>query len=313
MKYDHGISAIDTGFFRPRFDASHLVVEQGRAAFVDVGTNYSVPGLLAALSTEGLTPADVDYVILTHVHLDHAGGAGMLMRELPSAQLIVHPRGARHLIDPTQLIAGATAVYGPEEIQRSYGELIAVPQERVVHAGDGFVIDLAGRLLLCLDTPGHARHHICIYDERSRSFFTGDTFGLSYREFDTEQGAFIIPTSTPVQFEPDAMRASIERMLTYSPEAMFLTHYGRVTDVPRLAENLIEQIQAMVDIANANSSAADRHAQIMAQLAELYVGRAKAHGCSMDVAHMHELLVMDIELNAQGLEVWLDRKKAVTA
>jgi len=313
MKYDHGISAIDTGFFRPRFDASHLVVEQGRAAFIDVGTNYSVPGLLAALSTEDLTPADVEYVILTHVHLDHAGGAGMLMRELPNAQLVVHPRGARHMIDPTQLIAGATAVYGAEEIQRSYGELIAVPEERVVQASDGFVIDLAGRLLLCLDTPGHARHHICVYDERSRSFFTGDTFGLSYREFDTEQGAFIIPTSTPVQFEPDAMRASIERMLTYSPEAMFLTHYSRVTDVPRLAENLIEQIQAMVDIANANSSAADRHAQIMAHLAELYIGRAKAHGCSMDVAQMHELLAMDIELNAQGLEVWLDRKKAVTA
>ena len=313
MKYDHGISAIDTGFFRPRFDASHLIVEQGSAAFIDVGTNYSVPGLLAALSAEGLTPADVDYVILTHVHLDHAGGAGMLMRELPNARLVVHPRGARHMIDPTQLIAGATAVYGPEEIQRSYGELIAVPEVRVVPAGDGFVIDLAGRLLLCLDTPGHARHHICIYDERSRSFFTGDTFGLSYREFDTERGAFIIPTSTPVQFEPDAMRASIERMLTYSPEAMFLTHYSRVTDVPRLADNLIEQIQAMVDIANANSSASDRHALIMTQLAKLYVGRAKAHGCNMDVAHMHELLAMDIELNAQGLEVWLDRKKAVTA
>ncbi len=313
MEYEHGISAIDTGFFRPRFDASHLIVEQGRAAFVDVGTNYSVPGLLAALSAEGLTPADVDYVILTHVHLDHSGGAGMLMRELPNAQLIVHPRGARHMIDPTQLIAGATAVYGPEEIQRSYGELIAVPEERVVQAGDGFVIDLAGRLLLCLDTPGHARHHICIYDERSRSFFTGDTFGLSYREFDTERGAFIIPTSTPVQFEPDALRASIERMLTYSPEAMFLTHYSRITDVPRLAENLIEQIQAMVDIANANSGAADRHTQIMAQLADLYIGRAEAHGCRMDAAHMRELLAMDIELNAQGLEVWLDRKKAAAA
>lgn len=313
MKYEHGISAIDTGFFRPQFDASHLIVEQGRAAFVDVGTNYSVPGLLAALAAEGLTPADVDYVILTHVHLDHAGGAGMLMRELPNAQLIVHPRGARHMIDPTQLIAGATAVYGPEEVQRSYGELIAVPEERVIQAGDGFVIDLAGRLLLCLDTPGHARHHICIFDERSRSFFSGDTFGLSYREFDTERGAFIIPTSTPVQFEPDAMRASIERMLTYSPEAMFLTHYSRVTGVPRLAENLIEQIQAMVDIANANSSASDRHARITTQLAELYLGRAKAHGCSMDVAHMRELLVMDIELNAQGLEVWLDRKKPAMA
>jgi len=308
--FDHGISAIDTGFFRPRFDASHLIVENGRAAFVDTGTNYSVPRLLDALRNRQLSIDAVDYVILTHVHLDHAGGAGLLMRALPNARAVIHPRGVRHMVDPGALIAGATAVYGAEEIQRSYGELVPIPAERIDTAGDGYVIDLAGRELVCLDTPGHARHHICIHDARSGAFFTGDTFGLSYREFDTDKGAFILPTSTPVQFEPDALKASIERMLGYAPRQMFLTHYSRVTDIERLAHDLFVQIDAMVAIVRAHVDTPDRHARIIDDLANLYIARAQAHGCTFDAARTRELLAMDIELNAQGLEVWIDRGKS---
>jgi glyoxylase-like metal-dependent hydrolase (beta-lactamase superfamily II) len=308
--FDHGISAIDTGFFRPQFDASHLLVENGRAAFVDTGTNYSVPRLLGELREKQIPVDAVDYVILTHVHLDHAGGAGLLMRELPNARAVIHPRGVRHMVDPGALIAGATAVYGAEEIQRSYGELVPIPADRIDTAGDGHVIDLAGRVLVCLDTPGHARHHICIHDARSGAFFTGDTFGLSYREFDTDKGAFILPTSTPVQFEPDALKASIERMLAYAPRQMFLTHYSRVTDIERLAHDLFVQIDAMVAIVRAHAGAADRHARITDDLADLYIARAQAHGCTFDAARTRELLAMDIELNAQGLEVWIDRSKA---
>jgi glyoxylase-like metal-dependent hydrolase (beta-lactamase superfamily II) len=308
--FDHGISAIDTGFFRPQFDASHLIVENGRAAFVDTGTNYSVPHLLGELRKKQIPVDAVDYVILTHVHLDHAGGAGLLMRELPNARAVIHPRGVRHMVDPGALIAGATAVYGAEEIQRSYGELVPIPADRIDTAGDGYIIDLAGRELLCLDTPGHARHHICIHDARSGAFFTGDTFGLSYREFDTDKGAFILPTSTPVQFEPDALKASIERLLGYAPQQMFLTHYSRVTDVERLAHDLFVQIDAMVAIARAHAGTADRHACIMEDLSDLYIARAQAHGCTFEAARTRDLLAMDIELNAQGLEVWIDRSKA---
>lgn len=308
--FDHGITAIDTGFFRPRFDASHLIVERGRAAFIDVGTNYSIPLLLDVLKQKGLDVDAVDYVILTHVHLDHAGGAGLMMQKLPNAKLVVHPRGARHMIDPSALIAGATAVYGAEEIARSYGTLAAVPAGRVVEAAEGHVVDLAGRELLCVDTPGHARHHICIHDARSRAFFTGDTFGLSYREFDTDKGAFILPTSTPVQFEPDALKHSIARMLERDPQQMFLTHYSRVTDVRRLARDLFEQIDAMVAVARAHAQDADRHARIAHDLADLYISRAQAHGCTHSPEQVRELLAMDIELNTQGLGVWLERQKA---
>jgi len=306
-----GISSVDTGFFRPRFDASHVIVEDGRAAFVDVGTNHSVPRLLAALDVLGVDPDAVDYVILTHVHLDHAGGAGLLLQRLPNARLVVHSRGARHMIDPSQLIAGATAVYGADEVQRSYGELVPVDAARVDIAHDGYTIELEGRPLRFLDTPGHARHHVCVHDARSAAFFTGDTFGLSYREFDTAKGAFILPTSTPVQFDPDALKASIARMLEYAPRQMFLTHYSRVGEVPRLARDLDEQIDAMVAIARRHATdGATRHARIAADLAELYCARAAAHGCTFGAERVRELLAMDIELNAQGLEVWLDRAAA---
>ena len=276
IDFEQGISAIDTGFFRPRFDASHLIVERSRAAFIDVGTNHSVPLLLAALREKNLSVESVDYVILTHVHLDRAGGAGALIRHLPNARLVVHPRGARHMIDPSQLIAGATAVYGAEEIQRSYGQLLPVDAARVDIANDDHVIHLAGRELVCLDTPGHARHHMSLYDARSRAFFPGDTFGLSYREFDTDKGAFILPTTTPVQFEPEALHTSIERMLGYTPQQMFLTHYSRVTEVARLAQDLHEQIDAMVAIARKHAGDPQRHERITADLADLYTSRAAA-------------------------------------
>lgn len=303
-----GIHRIDTGFHRPHFDASYLVVEGGRAAFIDCGTNHSQPRLLHALAAAGLTPAAVDWLILTHVHLDHAGGAGELMARLPSARLIVHPRGARHMIDPTQLIAGATAVYGEAEMLRSYGTLRPIPAERVVAAVDGHVVDLAGRALVCLDTPGHARHHNAIHDERSASLFTGDCFGLSYREFDTARGAFIIPTTSPVQFDPIAMHASIERVLGCAPRALHLTHFGRIDEPRRCGDELHEQIEAMVAIARRHAQDPDRHTAIKADLAQLYLERARAHGCAVDAARIGALLDVDIELNAQGLGVWLDRQ-----
>jgi glyoxylase-like metal-dependent hydrolase (beta-lactamase superfamily II) len=183
-----------------------------------------------------------------------------------------------------------------------------VPAERVVEAGDGHVIDLAGRSLLCLDSPGHARHHMVIWDERSRSFFTGDTFGLSYRELDGPKGPFILPTTTPVQFEPDALKASIRRMLSFDPSGMYLTHFGRVEDVVPLAAALFEQIDAMVAIAREHGAADNRHQRITAALTNLYRTRALAHACPRSSAEVAQILAMDIELNAQGLEVWFDRE-----
>lgn len=306
---DHGIHTIDTAFHRDHFDAAYLIVENGRGAFIDCGTSYSVPRMLAALTDAGLSPAEVDWLVVTHVHLDHAGGAGALMAQLPNARLVVHPRGAPHMIDPAKLIAGATAVYGEEEMVRSYGRILPVPEERVVVAEDGHRVDLAGRELLCIDTPGHARHHQCVWDARSCCWFTGDTFGLSYRELDSDQGAFVLPTSTPVQFEPEALKASIARLLSHSPQGMYLTHYGRVDDVEKLAGDLYEQIDAMTAIARNCDGRDDRHQCMTDALALLYQDRARKHGCPLDDGGVARVLAMDIELNAQGLASWLDRDR----
>ena len=306
MAITHGIHAIDTGFVRPRFDAAYLVVENGRGAFIDCGTNFAVPRMLEALDGAGLAPADVDWLILTHVHLDHAGGAGELIAQLPNARLVVHPRGARHMIDPSALWAGASAVYGEAVMEQTYGRLRPVPAERVIEAPDGHMVDLAGRPLRCLDTPGHAKHHLTVYDERTNVCFTGDVFGLSYRDFDTADGPFILPTTSPVQFDPTALHASIERLLALRPSAMYLTHYGRVEDVERLAADLHVQIDAMVALARSAQGRIDRHAALVASLTELYATRARAHGWREGRDALRQLLGMDIELNAQGLEVWLD-------
>lgn len=306
----HGIDAIDTGFYRPRFDAAYLIVEKGRAAFVDTGTNHAVPRLLGALAAAGLEPAEVDWLIVTHVHLDHAGGAGLLMQSLPNARLVVHARGARHMIDPRKLFEGARAIYGDAEMARSYGTPVAVPAQRVLATHDGMRIDLAGRPLLFIDTPGHARHHHAIWDERSRGFFSGDTFGLSYREFDVAGSAWLTPTATPVQFDPEALKASVRRMLGFNPEWLYLTHFGRVGDVVRLGALMLEQVDAIAALARQ----CDGHgAELRRGLAQLYLERLRAHGCTLGDEQALELLQADIELNAQGLAIWLGRSRQAAA
>lgn len=306
----HGIYAIDTGFQRPRFDAAYLMVEDGRAAFIDTGTNHAVPRLLAALNALGLHADAVDWVIPTHVHLDHAGGVGLLMEALPRAKALVHPRGLRHMVNPRALWLSALSVYGDEEMQRSYGRLVPVPAERAEASHDEQVIHLAGRPLRLIDTPGHARHHHAIWDARSRSWFTGDTFGLSYRAFDVDGRAWVLPTSTPVQFDPEALKATVARLLAAEPLAMLVTHYGRiggsVDEVRRLAGVMLAQVDEMVAMAESLRAEPDRHERLKAALLDGYLAHLRAHGhpASADAA---DWLALDAELNAQGLKVWLDQ------
>jgi glyoxylase-like metal-dependent hydrolase (beta-lactamase superfamily II) len=306
-----GVYAIDTAFHREHFDAAYLVVQDGRAAFIDCGTNHAVPRLLGALQALGLAPDAVDLVIPTHVHLDHAGGAGLLMQHLPGATLWIHPRGLRHLLDPSALVQGATAVYGPEAMAREYGEIVPVAAERARSTHDGQVLHLAGRPLVVADTPGHARHHHALWDEATRGWFTGDTFGLSYRELDTAQGAWLLPTSTPVQFEPEVLAETVRRLLAADPQCMYLTHYGRVTDVQRLGALFLDLLQQMRALGLAQrgvaQTAAERHEVLRQGMARICHASLAAHGCTLPAAEIDRVLALDIELNAQGMGVWLDR------
>lgn len=307
ISHEFGIATLDTQFLRPQLAASHLIVQDNRAALIDVGSNFSVPHLLNDLAAQQIPVENVDYVIVTHVHLDHAGGAGKLIQALPNARLVVHPRGARHMIDPRKLVAGATEVYGEAEMQRSYGVIEPIPAERVIEAEDGKMLALAGRPLVFFDTPGHAKHHFCIYDELSQSFFTGDTFGISYREFDSPKGFFIFATATPVQFDPAAMHSSINRMLSYQPKYMFLTHFGKVAQVSEAADKLHASIDNLVVLMESVSEAEEkRHEMLVEQMMESFLQEIHQLGSPISDETAREILAMDVELNAQGLEFWWD-------
>jgi len=307
MPYQPTVIAIDAQYIRPKLAAVHLIVENGRAAFVDTGTFRSVPSMLTALAEHGLSPADVDYVFLTHVHLDHAGGAGTLMQALPNAKCVVHPRGARHMIDPAKLVAASKDVYGERRFNLLYGELPPIPAERVISVEDGDTLSLGGREFEFIHTPGHANHHYCIVDQVGGVIFSGDTFGMSYRELDTEQGAFIMPITTPSQFDPQAAHASIDRLLSYHPRAIYVTHYSRVEGLEELAADLHEQIDGYVAIAHRYAASANRTQAMIDELYAYIAARLDRHGVRKDDAFRHTLLDGDIKLNVQGLEVWLQQ------
>lgn len=309
IDFDHGITAIDTDYVRPLLDASHLVVDSGRAAFVDTGVNDSVPLLLEALRQKNVDVANVDYVFLTHVHLDHAGGAGQLMQRLPNAIAVLHPRGARHMIDPARLIKGSEAVYGRERMREMYGEIVPIAKERVRIIADHEEVRLGERMLQCLFVEGHARHHYCIADPAAGAVFTGDSFGISYREFDTAAGEFIFPTTTPVQFDPVEAHKAIDRIMALLPGRLYLTHYSRVTDLPRLADDMHRRIDDFVDIAMRHASDPGRTPLMQQSMFDYLSSEIGKHGCSLDSVTLHRLLDVDVELNTMGLEHWLDHSR----
>lgn len=320
LAWGDGIYAIDSGYHRPALDAIHLLVENGRAAVIDTGTRHSVPAVLAALSAIGIARQCVDWVVLTHVHLDHAGGAGALMQQFPEARLTVHPRGARHLIDPTRLWEATIGVYGRAAAERAYGGVVPVAADRIVETGEGATIAVGGRVLEFLDTPGHARHHVVIRDTKTAHLFAGDMFGISYRELDVDGRAFILPSSTPVQFDPDETRRSHERMLALAPPAVYLTHYSQVRDIPRLGALLMRltpryaeialEAQRALGLAMPRVVAGDEseralQARIQAAMTALLIGELRAHGSTLPDETIVEILEMDLRLNSAGLIDWL--------
>ena len=307
-EYDGGIVAIDSGQVRREMAACYLLEAGDQLALIEVGSNTSAKRILDVLQRRGWTPEQVSYVIVTHIHLDHAGGAGSLIQALPNAILLVHPRGERHMVDPSRLEAGTRAVYGDKAFDSMYGHLVPIPQHRVQVVSDSETVMVGKRPLYFIDSPGHAKHHFCVWDEQTQGWFTGDTFGLSYRQLDTSKGPFIFPTTTPVHFDPQAMISSIQRLMTKSPQFMYLTHYGRVADTDRLAENLISGVHKLVEIAENNAASSSRKSDIENEMLGWLMGSAREHGVSLSDESLAKALNSDVVLNTQGIEHWLDHR-----
>jgi glyoxylase-like metal-dependent hydrolase (beta-lactamase superfamily II) len=259
---------------------------------------------LQLLHHRGIAAEQVRYVIPTHVHLDHAGGAGTLMAALPDAQLLVHPRGARHMADPNRLVAAAKEVYGEDLFHTLYGEVVPIDAARIREMGDGECISLAGRRLEFRHTRGHAEHHFCIWDAASSGWFSGDMFGVSYPWCRFPDGDFVLPSTTPSQFDPEAYLASLALLSSYSPQRVYLTHYGELAYSAEKSQLLAQQIAAYCEIASEDSLDA---AALQLRLTEYSLDLLTRFADSGDGVELHDRLAGDMQLNAQGLRVWRQR------
>lgn len=298
---------VDCEYLGPQLAAAYLRIQGDEAAFVETGTAKNLPLLLAALSAEGLRPEQVRYVIVTHAHLDHAGGASALMAALPRATLLAHPRAARHLIDPTKLVASARAVYGAERFEALYGSLPPIEAARVRALEDGEAVELGDATLRFLHTRGHANHHFVVHDPAYDAVFTGDAFGLAYPRLQ-RAGRFAFPSTSPTDFDAFEARASVQRIVELRTARACLTHFGEVSDVAAVAA----QLRAELDLSEAllHQSAklpeADALSFLRESLASNLEARAEKLGLRFDEDD-RRLLAVDAELNAQGL-AWVASK-----
>lgn len=307
-----GIYTVDSTYLRSQLAAIHLIQSGDRIAIIDTGTQLSVPRVGEALAALGLAYRNVDLIVLTHVHLDHAGGAGALMQLAGNAKLVVHPKGARHMVDPVKLVAGAKAVYGESEFNRLYGEVSPVEEARIVQPEDGETIDFAGRPLTFIDTPGHASHHHCIVDTQTSSIFSGDTMGVGYQALRSEGHAYVTISTTPVQFNPTDLHRSIDRVMSWNPRNLYLTHYSHLAPSSRIVAGLHEQIDDYVALTEqAAQMEADTFEDNLTQLLKDYlVRRARNELPQISEALASEWLSLDARLNAQGLAFWWQYRRA---
>jgi len=297
----HGIYCIDALYVQPRVASIYLLREGDEVAIIETGTYHSVSNVLATLKELGIAKSQVKYVIPTHVHLDHAGGAGEMMRQFDAARLIIHPRGAFHMMDPQKLVAGTIAVYGEEKFRQLYGSIEPIAENRIIVAEDQARFKLEQRELVFFDTPGHARHHFCIYDQASSGVFSGDTFGISYDAMKTlERG--LVPTTPPTQFDPQALHESVARIMSYQPDTLYLTHYGEFDNPAAQVDSFNRWIDAYVEFCRKENPTDPQNDGDF----ETALGDMTMHGLGVGAkgSEMARVLKNDIRLNAQGLAYW---------
>lgn len=309
----NGIHTIDCNYLgRPRFAAAYLLVDGDEAAFVDNNTCHAVPAMLRALNDAGLTPEQVRYLIVTHVHLDHAGGTSALADACPNATILAHPRAAPHIVDPSRLVASATSVYGEKQFERLYGVIAPLPASRVREMGDDEALQFGQRTLTFLHTRGHANHHFCIADDASGAMFTGDAFGLHYPDLQGP-GTFAFPSTSPTDFDAELARASIRRIVGLEPKVMYPTHFGPVTDIGASAEQLIRHLDFAEQIFNeaVASDLPDEALEdyVKPRLRDYFAGHLDQHGTLGQSTEAWSLVAMDLDLNAQGIAFAANKKR----
>jgi glyoxylase-like metal-dependent hydrolase (beta-lactamase superfamily II) len=238
----HGLSWIDLQFLgRSNVVAAAVVRGPAGVAIVDPGPTSCLSTLELGLQEQGIRWDDVRHILLTHIHLDHAGATGTILRAHPHITVFVHARGAKHMIDPTRLLDSATRLYG-DQMDRLWGEFVAVPQDNVLSLVGGERIETGGRAFDVAYTPGHASHHISFFDASSGVAFVGDVAGVRVLE------GYVLPPTPPPDIDLEAWSTSVDRILAWSPATLFLTHFGPVTRPrPHLAQ-LLDNLQLIAGV-----------------------------------------------------------------
>lgn len=299
--------AIDCHYMGPEHAASFLLVDKGEAAFIENNTARALPYILEGMSGKGVAAEQVRWIIITHLHFDHAGGTSALIECCPNATVLAHPRAVRHLVDPARLVASARRVYGDEEFDRLYGQIKPIAPERVRAMEDNEQAELGGHTLAFLHTRGHANHHFCIHDPAEEAVYTGDSFGVEYRKSRPGRKPFLLASAAPTDFDPDEARKSVRRILALEPARVYLTHFGALDDIAGGAEVLLAAIDRMEAIAReaADSAVADEG------LVEFCRGRVQAaidahvEWCGAELNEQdHKYIGPHTDINAQGLAIF---------
>ena len=298
---------IDCDYLRPEFAAAYLLHDGQQAVFIEVNTTHAVPRLLDALHREGLTPSQVSWILVTHIHLDHAGGTAALAAACPRARIGAHPRAVPHLVDPTKLVASARAVYGEERFRVLYGEIAPIAPGRVKAFEDEASLKLASDWhFRFLHTRGHANHHFCILHEETRSVFTGDSFGVAYPAL-VARGAhtvpFVFPSTSPTDFDAEEALRTVDRIEKLGARAAYPTHFGALMEIGSAASQLRMSLQFSTQLLKEVSGAGFPHEQIEAHCQHEWEShlkvRLRTHGLNPEV--VWEWVALDAELNAAGI------------
>lgn len=296
----------------PKFTAAYLRVAGDECAFIETHTAHAVPRLLAALEAQGKRAEQVRWIVVTHAHLDHAAGAGTLLAQCPNATLLAHPRAARHLVDPTKLVASATAVYGAARFAELYGTIEPIPQERVRALENGETFALGDATLRVLHTAGHAKHHFVVDDPAVGSVYTGDSFGLVYPALQKNGVRFALATTSPTDFDPVEARKSIDRIVALAEPAACLTHFDAIDDTKEVAAQLhawIDRSERWRDeAAKSAEPVAGISARIQEQLRAAIDQDTRKRGVIFGDAEW-KVLALDVELNAQGIAFVADKMR----
>lgn len=270
---------------------------------IETSAAPSIPFLLQGLKRRGIDYQSIQYVIVTHIHLDHAGGVGLLLESLPNATVLVHPRGHRHLADPTKLIESARTVYGDEQFDTLFDPIKPVPKERLRSVLDGESLTIGeGRVLTFYDTPGHSKHHLAIHDSMTNSLFTGDTLGTMYPTRFTGGNELVLPSTSPTQFDPNDMMTSMKRLRELGPERIYFGHYGYSEEPSHVYHSLSEWLNRFMRISERiyDKYKGESDEALVDRIAKALFNKVETESYILDPG-IFDYLTHDLEVSSQGL------------